>query len=546
MYYLLVFAAAVLAARDLYKVLGVPRTATIDQIKKKFRKRALSEHPDKHPGDSNAHARFVKLTEAYDTLSDPEKRRLYDMGEPANRPPPRPSPRRPGPQFQQGFPFPGGRTFHQQQYRPPVGNAFLRNQHVRSFLAASSLRREASPRILVILYEGIGGPRALPPEAVKAVTDAAKTLRFVLPTYSANCETPTVCAHVLPRPFRGSRSYPLAFVYGGERPIVHDGELTAKSLQKFVAHAFPDRTVSSKKLDRLPSNSPVVVVVTGSKSALLARRWSMDHGNFSVVVANSSEFPQVSGGTGLAYLWDRRNGAADIQVLGTKMTAEQQRLVDVFFERAQILHGFHRDFGVPRRNSTTGCNEPCWFLLLYGQPSFQAEQAVVERFSRAAKGGNLFWVDASSAAVRKEVGVPPCFRESYASCVRIAVVQRECVWLKTTIIGQEMRMFLREPRTCGANPSGARTTEAPPPPKMQLPKQVLDALPAPLCSKLGVAGCCYGDAPFPSVVEASECDAERFWLFSADNRPMEKCVYRRQYGCVGVSAPDAVERSASE
>lgn len=61
--------------RDHYEVLGVPRTASLDEIKKAFRKKAHELHPDKHGGDE---ARFKELNEAYQVLSDSQKRSAYD------------------------------------------------------------------------------------------------------------------------------------------------------------------------------------------------------------------------------------------------------------------------------------------------------------------------------------------------------------------------------------------------------------------------------------------------------------------------------------
>ncbi|HUK90340.1 MAG TPA: DnaJ C-terminal domain-containing protein [Blastocatellia bacterium] len=65
--------------RDYYEVLGLSRTATEDEIKKAYRKLARKHHPDVNPGDKGAEDRFKELNEAYEVLSDPEKRQKYDQ-----------------------------------------------------------------------------------------------------------------------------------------------------------------------------------------------------------------------------------------------------------------------------------------------------------------------------------------------------------------------------------------------------------------------------------------------------------------------------------
>lgn len=65
--------------RDLYEVLGVSRTATAEEIRKAYRQAALKHHPDRNNGDPTAAARFKEATEAFQVLSDEEKRTVYDQ-----------------------------------------------------------------------------------------------------------------------------------------------------------------------------------------------------------------------------------------------------------------------------------------------------------------------------------------------------------------------------------------------------------------------------------------------------------------------------------
>eukprot|EP01112_Ceratiomyxa_fruticulosa_P008492 TRINITY_DN2200_c0_g1_i1.p1 TRINITY_DN2200_c0_g1~~TRINITY_DN2200_c0_g1_i1.p1 ORF type:complete len:543 (-),score=123.44 TRINITY_DN2200_c0_g1_i1:87-1715(-) len=100
---LLVCIVQVCIAKDYYQVLGVKRDATDKQIRTAFRTLSLKFHPDKNKDDPKASEKFVEVSEAYQILSDPEKRELYDKyGEDAFKPG--------GPQQhqQQGNPFQGG------------------------------------------------------------------------------------------------------------------------------------------------------------------------------------------------------------------------------------------------------------------------------------------------------------------------------------------------------------------------------------------------------------------------------------------------------
>jgi molecular chaperone DnaJ len=68
-----------MSKRDYYEILEVTKTATVEEIKKAYRKKAIQYHPDKNPGNKQAEENFKEAAEAYEVLSDPDKRRRYDQ-----------------------------------------------------------------------------------------------------------------------------------------------------------------------------------------------------------------------------------------------------------------------------------------------------------------------------------------------------------------------------------------------------------------------------------------------------------------------------------
>ncbi len=77
--FLLISLISIINARDYYTLLGVSRDSSRGVIKKAFRKLSLKWHPDKNPGDQEAADKFIEINAAYEVLSDPSKKQIYDM-----------------------------------------------------------------------------------------------------------------------------------------------------------------------------------------------------------------------------------------------------------------------------------------------------------------------------------------------------------------------------------------------------------------------------------------------------------------------------------
>lgn len=152
-------------AEDPYKVLGLDKTASDDEVRRTFRKLAKQYHPDLHPGDKTAAERFKKVSAAYEVVGDAEKRRKYDRGEidAAGEP-------RRGFERQYAGAGPGGaRTFNEGEFgigdifsdlfgargpRGPGAGFSLRGQDIRYTLEVDFLEAAGGARKRVTLPEG--------------------------------------------------------------------------------------------------------------------------------------------------------------------------------------------------------------------------------------------------------------------------------------------------------------------------------------------------------------------------------------------------------
>ncbi len=146
-------------AEDPYKILGLERSASEDDIRRTFRRLAKELHPDLRPGDAAASERFKKVTVAYDLLSDAEKRRRFDAGEIDGMGEPRQRYARQGAGGaaggrEQGFGDIFADLFGDRRSRGPQGGFSLRGQDVRYTLEVEFLEAALGTRKRVTLPEG--------------------------------------------------------------------------------------------------------------------------------------------------------------------------------------------------------------------------------------------------------------------------------------------------------------------------------------------------------------------------------------------------------
>lgn len=125
---------------DYYRVLGVKKNADADAIKKAFRDLAKKYHPDATGGDKKAEERFIAINEAYETLGDPEKRRVYDAAQ-ANPPGGR-AHAYGGP----GGPYAGNNPFGGMRYEQAAGGGFSVDDLLNDLFGGTPTATKTRPR----------------------------------------------------------------------------------------------------------------------------------------------------------------------------------------------------------------------------------------------------------------------------------------------------------------------------------------------------------------------------------------------------------------
>ena len=310
MFFQLLLCAVGALARDFYSILGVKKNAQEGDIKKAYRHLAVRWHPDKNPENAEeAQAKFIEITNAYETLSDPEKRKIYDtQGEEGLK-----RQQQGGPEFhnpfdifeqffgQGGFPgggFPGGQ-FHfnfgqQQRPRQPAKDLYEDDPFVydidgKEYEQLLASREE--PLVVTFYSPNCGHCHEMKPEYSKL----AKSLEEVAKVVAINCgDNQQLCGR------ENVRHYP-TIRYIPEDKTKRISEFTnsrrsSKFLGDWVASVLTDNTVTVQDQEGslrkwLESDSKIKVILFSNKKEvpLLWKAMSRKFKSFSLGIAFGGE-----------------------------------------------------------------------------------------------------------------------------------------------------------------------------------------------------------------------------------------------------------------
>ena len=194
-------------AADLYQELGVEKSASEAEIKKAYRKLAAILHPDKNPGDKRAEARFKVVNRAYQTLSDPKKRALYDeFGEVALREGFDPTAARAYQRAAQGFGSPGrgGGGFHMEDLFASGGGGGLGDLFGDLFSSRSGGRGARAKGSDVASEIAIDFAQAVRGTEVKLqLQDGGEAVTVRIPPGATDGDRIRLAGHGQPSPFGG-------------------------------------------------------------------------------------------------------------------------------------------------------------------------------------------------------------------------------------------------------------------------------------------------------------------------------------------------------